>query len=53
LENVQKRIKQIYSKLEGPFAQKAPPDIVEKEKDKLKELKGKRAQLKEQLEILA
>ncbi len=52
LIKVNRNIDQISVKLKGPFAQKAPPEIVEKEEVKLAELKSKRSQLEEQLEIL-
>ncbi len=52
LIKVKKNIEQISIKLKGPFVQKAPPEIVEKEEEKLAELKNKKSQLKEQLEIL-
>ncbi|MFX0125477.1 MAG: valine--tRNA ligase [Candidatus Hodarchaeota archaeon] len=52
LNNVKQKIHQINVKLSGPFSQKAPSDIIEKEKEKLSELKSKKSQLEEQLEIL-
>ncbi|MHA2247958.1 MAG: valine--tRNA ligase [Candidatus Hodarchaeales archaeon] len=52
LNNVEKRIKQMLAKLRGPFSQRAPADIVEREKEKLTELNSKRSQLEEQIEIL-
>lgn len=52
LNKVEKRIKQMSAKLRSPFSQKAPADIVEKEKERLTELNSKRSQLEEQLEIL-
>ncbi|MFX1284305.1 MAG: valine--tRNA ligase [Promethearchaeota archaeon] len=52
LTKVKKNIEQKSRKLKGPFAHKAPPEIVEKEEEKLAELRSKKSQLKEQLEIL-
>ncbi|UCG03218.1 MAG: valine--tRNA ligase [Candidatus Heimdallarchaeota archaeon] len=52
LNNVKQKIHQINAKLSGPFSQKAPKDIIEKEKEKLNELDSKKSQLEEQLEIL-
>jgi valyl-tRNA synthetase len=52
LKKLDMNIKQVSIKLEGPFAKRAPIELVEKEKMKLKELNTKKAQIEEQLEIL-
>ncbi len=52
LNKIKKQIKQISTKLDGPFSQKAPAPIVEREKDNLVVLQGKKSQLEEQLKIL-
>ncbi|UCE13270.1 MAG: valine--tRNA ligase [Candidatus Heimdallarchaeota archaeon] len=52
LEKIEQKISQITVKLNGPFAQKAPTEIVEKEQEKLSELRSRKAQLKDQLVIL-
>lgn len=52
LNNIKTKTKQLDAKLSGPFSQKAPVEIVNKEKENLSELNSKRAQLEEQLEIL-
>ncbi|MFX0087460.1 MAG: valine--tRNA ligase, partial [Candidatus Hodarchaeota archaeon] len=45
-------INQVSKKLEGPFAKRAPAELVEKERVKLLELKARKTQLEDQLEIL-
>ena len=52
LNKINKNIKLIEAKLSGPFSQKAPVEIITKEKEKLLELKSKKTQIEEQLEIL-
>jgi valyl-tRNA synthetase len=52
LNKVNKEITQITAKLNSPFAQRAPPEIVEKAKEDLDELGSKKSHLTEQLEIL-
>jgi valyl-tRNA synthetase len=39
--------------LAGPFAQKAPPDVVQRERDKLADLQQRREQLEERLNALS
>jgi valyl-tRNA synthetase len=46
------QIQRLESLLAGPFAEKAPPDVVEKERQKLAEYKGKAAKIKSQLGTL-
>jgi len=52
LNKLNKQINQLSKKLSGPFSQRAPPELVEKEKEKFSELNDKKAQLEEQLQIL-
>ena len=52
LNKISQNINQIKAKLSGPFSQKAPVEVVNKEKEKLMELESKKTQLEEQLEIL-
>jgi len=52
LEKVEKQILQVSKKLTGPFSQKAPPEVIEKEKNKLAELENVKSQYSEQLRIL-
>jgi valyl-tRNA synthetase len=53
LNKVIRDIKQTSIRLDGPFVQKAPLEIVEREKVKLIDLKHKKTQLEEQLRILS
>jgi valyl-tRNA synthetase len=46
------QIQRLESLLAGPFAEKAPPDVVEKERQKLADYQGKAAKIKSQLETL-
>lgn len=52
IEKKNKHIQKITQKLSGDFAARAPPDLVEKEKVKLEELKVQSTHLKDQLAIL-
>ncbi len=52
INKIDKQISQFTKKLSGPFSKRAPAELVEKEKEKLSELNDKKAQLKEQLQIL-
>lgn len=52
IEKKNKHIQKITQKLSGDFAARAPPELVEKEKIKLEELKVQSNHLKEQLAIL-
>ncbi|MFX1253845.1 MAG: valine--tRNA ligase [Promethearchaeota archaeon] len=52
LGKLEKEIKQLNAKLNGPFSERAPPQIVQKEKDKLEALTFKQSQLKDQLTVL-
>ncbi|MHA2331479.1 MAG: valine--tRNA ligase [Candidatus Hodarchaeales archaeon] len=52
LQKVEKQIQQVSNKISGPFSQKAPPEIVEREKNRLEELQSKLSQYNEQLQIL-
>lgn len=53
LDKVEKRIKQIATKLSSQFSQRAPCKLVEQEKEKLMDLESKKSLLEEQLKILA
>ncbi|MHA1684568.1 MAG: valine--tRNA ligase [Promethearchaeota archaeon] len=48
----EKLVEKIKKKLNSPFAEKADPEIVQKERDKLVEMNEKLRQLREQLDIL-
>ena len=52
LNNITRNIDQIKVKLNSPFSQKAPVEVINKEKEKLMELEDKKTQIEEQLEIL-
>jgi valyl-tRNA synthetase len=52
LKKVLNDISQTSKKLEGPFAQKAPPELIQREQEKLIELKHKKTLLEEQIQIL-
>lgn len=52
LENVRKDIEKIRKKLAGDFSKKAPPHIVEKEKERLLELEGEEKQIEIRLKTL-
>jgi len=52
LKKTTKKIENSEKKLKSPFSERAPEELVEKEKQKLSELKVKVDQLKEQLSIL-
>ena len=52
LEKTTKQIENIEKKLKSQFSERAPKDLVEKEKQKLSELKIKVEQLEDQLKIL-
>ncbi|MHA1794023.1 MAG: valine--tRNA ligase [Promethearchaeota archaeon] len=51
-EKLKVQIQKIEKKLSGPFSQKAAPDIVEKERNKLKDFQEKLERLTLQLDIL-
>ena len=50
---IEKQISALEHKLAGPFATKASPEIVAKERERLEELQKKLLVIKEQLEILS
>ncbi|MFX0149243.1 MAG: valine--tRNA ligase [Candidatus Hodarchaeota archaeon] len=52
LKKVLKDISQTSKKLEGPFAQKAPTELIQKEQENLMELKHKKTLMEEQIQIL-
>ncbi|MFX0182839.1 MAG: valine--tRNA ligase [Candidatus Hodarchaeota archaeon] len=52
LKDIMRDITQISNKLKGPFAQKAPPELVEREQERFMELKHKKTLLEEQIQIL-
>lgn len=52
IEVIEKQIQKSEKKLSGPFSQKASPDIVQKEQEKLNQSKERKSALEEQLEIL-
>ncbi len=52
LEEIEGRIARSEALLAGEFAQKAPPHVVEREREKLADLKATRRQLQERLERL-
>jgi valyl-tRNA synthetase len=52
LKEAQGQIKRLNGLLKSPFAQKAPPEVVEKERQKLATFEETAAKLKEQLEML-
>ncbi|MFP4344950.1 MAG: valine--tRNA ligase [Anaerolineales bacterium] len=49
LENLEGRIRGSRKKLAGPFAEKAPPEIVERERERLAEMETEAEQVREQL----
>lgn len=51
LNKIIKNIGALKRKLDSPFAQRAPKEIVDKEKENLADLENKKKQLEEQLEI--
>lgn len=53
LNKLEQKIHQITAKLNSPFTQKAPPDIVDKEQEKLSEMRSRKAQLEDQLDVLS
>ena len=50
---IEKQITALEHKLDGPFATKASPEIVAKEKERLEEMQKKLVVIKEQLDILS
>ena len=52
-QKVLKNIQDIEKKLNGPFSERAAPEIVQQEREKLEEIKVREKALKEQLEILS
>ncbi len=52
LDQVIALIERSQKQLAGPFAEKAPPDVVQRERDKLADLKQRREQLQERLQGL-
>ena len=52
LSKLEEQIQKIEKKIEGPFSQRAPPEIVKLERENLDELINKKNSLKEQLEVL-
>ncbi len=52
LQDTGKQIQNVEKKLSSPFSKNAPQEIVQKEKDKLAELKMKQTTLRSQFEIL-
>ncbi|MFX0050462.1 MAG: valine--tRNA ligase [Candidatus Hermodarchaeota archaeon] len=52
LKKVLKDISQTSKKLEGPFGQKAPTELIQKEQENLMELKHKKTLMEEQIQIL-
>ena len=53
LDNVAGMIARSEKQLAGPFAEKAPPPVVQRERDKLVDLQQRRAQLAERLDALS
>ena len=53
LTELQERIATSEERLAGPFAEKAPPHIVERERDRLAEMQSEAAQVREQIERLS
>jgi valyl-tRNA synthetase len=52
LAKVDSEIKRISKLLAGPFAEKAPPPVVQKERDKLTRLQSGQAELQGRLDAL-
>jgi valyl-tRNA synthetase len=52
LEEIQGLIARSEKQLAGPFAEKAPPAVVQRERDKLADLQQRRGQLEERLRVL-
>ncbi|MFX1508369.1 MAG: class I tRNA ligase family protein [Promethearchaeota archaeon] len=52
LNKLNENLNQLNEKLSGPFSKRAPIEVVNREKEKLRELESKKTQLEEQLEIL-
>jgi len=52
LANMDKEIERVSKLLSGPFAEKAPPPVVQKERDKLALLQSGRAEIEERLDTL-
>lgn len=52
LKDLLRDISLISSKLKGPFAQKAPPELVKREQERFMKLKHKKTLLEEQIQIL-
>ncbi|MHA2325705.1 MAG: class I tRNA ligase family protein, partial [Promethearchaeota archaeon] len=52
VEKIEQQIQKSEKKLKGPFTQRAKPEIVQKERDNLKQLKDRRMFLGEQLKVL-
>jgi len=52
LSKLEENIQKIENKLDGPFSERAPPEIVKLERENLNELLNKKQSLKEQLEVL-
>jgi valyl-tRNA synthetase len=52
LAKVDSEIKRVSNLLAGPFAEKAPPPVVQKERDKLARLQSGRAEIQERLDAL-
>ena len=48
IKNLDREIKRVAGLLAGPFAQKAPPHIVQKEQEKLAQLEARRLELEAQ-----
>ncbi len=53
LTELQERIATSEERLAGPFAEKAPPHIVERERDRLAEMQSEATQVREQIERLS
>ncbi|MBN1487366.1 MAG: valine--tRNA ligase [Anaerolineae bacterium] len=53
LDNLEKRIQGVEGRLNGPFAQKAPAHVVEKERERLGDMQVEAAQVREQIARLS
>jgi valyl-tRNA synthetase len=53
LDDLHERIGESEERLAGPFAEKAPEHIVQRERDKLAAMRAEAAQVKEQMELLS
>ncbi|MDX1689347.1 MAG: hypothetical protein R3248_15300 [Candidatus Promineifilaceae bacterium] len=53
LSDVESQIERLTNLLDGPFSEKAPEDVVQKERDKLARYRAEREELRERLETLA